>query len=233
MLQHSYNQFCPVAMAAEILGSRWTIVLLREMACGGSTRFNDLRRGVPRMSPALLSKRLRELEDCGVVERRMIRKTPETFEYVLTEAGAELKDVIMAIGVWGQRWVQSEPSLDNLDAGLLMWDMRRNIRSDLMPDRRVTVHFVFSDRPEGEAKWWMICDPATGPDLCSVDPGFDVDLYAHSDLRTLTGIWMGLDTVAKATAENRLVLVGDNDVRAGMQGWLGLSPFASFEKRVS
>jgi len=232
MTQLNYNQFCPVAMASEILGSRWTIVLLREL-CAGSTRFNDLRRGVPRMSPALLSKRLKELEDQGVVERRLVRKTPETHEYVLTEAGRELRQVIMAIGAWGQKWVESAPSLDKADPGLLMWDMRRNLRVDLMPPRRVVVQFIYEDLPKDIGHWWMLTDPERAADLCSEDPGFEVDLYVRCDLKTMTAIWMGIDTVARAVDGDRLLLVGDADVIAGMQDWLGLSPFAPIEKRAS
>lgn len=228
MTTQSYSQFCPVAMAAEILGGRWTLVLLREFYAG-STRFNDLRRGVPRMSPALLSKRLKELEDHGVIQRRLVRKHPETYEYHLTEAGEGLKPVIESIGIWGQRWVESEPSLDKLDPGLLMWDMRRNIRVDLMPPRRVTVEFIFPDQP---VKYWMICDPNAGVDLCSVDPGFDVDLFVNASLRTMTAIWMGLETVRHARDAGGLDIVGDADVASGMQDWLGLSPFAPEKKRV-
>ena len=122
----SYKQFCPVAMAAEILGTRWTLVLLRELVAG-STRFNELRRGVPRMSPALLSKRLKDLEAAGIVTRRRVESDPDLFEYRLTEAGMELRPVIEAVGAWGHRWIETEASLKNLDPTLLMWDMRRNV----------------------------------------------------------------------------------------------------------
>src|SRR6516225_6997595 len=119
MTDSGYNQFCPVAMAAEILGSRWTLVLLRELVAG-STRFNELRRGVPRMSPALLSKRLKDLEAAGIVTRSQLAGEPDLFEYRLTDAGRDLKPVIEAVGVWGQRWVETEASLENLDPNLLM-----------------------------------------------------------------------------------------------------------------
>ncbi len=232
MTQSGYHQFCPVAMAAEILGGRWTIVLLREL-CAGSSRFNDLKRGVPRMSPALLSKRLRELEGYGVVMRRMVRRTPETYDYVLTDSGKELTEVIMAIGIWGQRWVETAPSLENTDPALLMWDMRRNVRCDLLPDRRITVQFIYHDLDPVCASYWLLHDPEVGADLCSVDPGFDVDLFVRCDLKTMTAVWMGLDQVSRAVAEDRLLLVGDEVLAKGMQDWLGLSPFARYEKRLS
>src|SRR4051794_17905509 len=129
MTHGSYQQFCPVAMAAEILCTRWTIVLVREL-CAGSTRFNDLRRGLPRMSPGLLSQRLKDLEAAGVVRRAPSPKDPGVQEYHLTESGRDLESLVMGFGVWGQRWVESEPSLRNLDVTLLMWDMRRGLVTD-------------------------------------------------------------------------------------------------------
>src|SRR5690349_9305511 len=124
-----YGQFCPVAMAAEVVCTRWTPLLIRELIAG-STRFNDLRRGVPRMSPALLSKRLRELEEAGIIERCQGRDSA-ALEYRLTPAGRELRSLVEGLGFWGQRWVETELSLKNLDPSLLMWDMRRNL--DLTP----------------------------------------------------------------------------------------------------
>ena len=135
MTQGSYKQFCPVAMAAEILCTRWTVVLLREFVAG-STRFNDLRRGVPRMSPALLSQRLKELEAANVISRTPSRSEPGVFEYQLTAAGRELEPLVQAFGMWGQRWVDSKLSLQHLDVQLLMWDMRRNLDANPMPKRR-------------------------------------------------------------------------------------------------
>ena len=126
MTEGSYKQFCPVAMAAEVLCTRWTVVLLRELVAG-STRFNDLRRGVPRMSPALLSKRLKDLEEAGIVQRVRSKSEPGVFEYQLTAAGRELKGVVESIGMWGQHWVEAQLSLQNLDPSLLMWDMRRSL----------------------------------------------------------------------------------------------------------
>lgn len=231
MATASYKQFCPVAMASEVLCNRWTIVLLREL-CAGSTRFNDLRRGVPRMSPALLSTRLKELETHGILVRTLVQKRPELFEYRLTPAGVELESVVEAIGIWGHRWVETEPGLENLDAGLLMWDMRRGLNVTPLPPRKITIQFVYPELSKAEQNWWLLIDPKHGVDLCLVDPGFDVDLFTRCDLRTMTAIWMGLDTVSKAIADDRLLLIGDKDVADKMQLWLGLSPFAVQEKQV-
>jgi DNA-binding HxlR family transcriptional regulator len=232
MTQGSYRQFCPVSMAAEVLCTRWTIVLLRELVAG-STRFNDLRRGVPRMSPALLSQRLKELEAAGIVRRDPSASDPGVHEYRLTSAGGELAPLVDAFGIWGQRWVSTELSLQHLDASLLMWDMRRNLDPTPMPKRRSTVQFRFPELPPSQRSWWLLVDPDGGVDLCSIDPGFDVDLFASSDLRTMTAIWMGVDTVAGALRNERLALTGDRQLAADMQTWLGLSPFAKERKLAS
>jgi DNA-binding HxlR family transcriptional regulator len=227
MTQGSYKQFCPVAMASEILCTRWTIVLIRELIAG-STRFNDLRRGVPRMSPALLSQRLKELESDGIIER-----TPTEsglFEYRLTAAGRELKPLIEAFGIWGQRWIEAELSLQHLDVSLLMWDMRRNLDPTPMPKRRCVIQVLYPELPPAQRSWWLLVEPDIGVDLCSVDPGFDVDLYVATDLRTMTAIWMGYENVRKALSAGRMMLTGDRKLAADMQAWLGLRPFAKERK---
>jgi DNA-binding HxlR family transcriptional regulator len=231
MTQGSYKQFCPVAMAAELLCTRWTVVVLREL-CAGTTRFNDLRRGVPRMSPALLSQRLKELEEAGVITRRAAKKEGGVFEYRLTPAGRELEPIIMAFGMWGQRWIDKELSLEHLDVQLLMWDMRRGLNPTPMPEQRGVIQFRYPELPAAQRNWWLIVEPETGIDLCSVDPGFDVDLFVSCDLRTMTAIWMGHDTVRAAVAARRLVLTGDKKLAANMQAWLGLSPFAKERSMV-
>ncbi len=134
-----YGQFCPVAMAAELLATRWTLVVLGEML-SGSTRFNEIRHGVPRMSSALLSKRLRDLERAGILTRR-------AGEYLLTPSGRDLAPIVQGLGRWALRWVDSDCSLANLDVRLLMWNMRRNLRVDPMPDRQIVVEFHFPELP--------------------------------------------------------------------------------------
>jgi DNA-binding HxlR family transcriptional regulator len=231
-MERSYNQFCPVAMAAELLCSRWTVVLLRELLAG-STRFNDLRRGLPRMSPALLSQRLKELEETGVLERRPVPGEPGILEYALTEAGRELQPLVESFGKWGQRWIPSNLSLEQLDAQLLMWDMRRGLCFDPPPTRRLVIQFQYPDAPKRECSWWLIVEPGEPVDLCSVDPGHDVDLYVTSPLRTMTAIWMGIETVRQAKAGGQLMLTGDRELIDTMERWLGLSPFAVEERRVA
>jgi DNA-binding HxlR family transcriptional regulator len=228
----SYQQFCPVAMAAEILCTRWTVVLLRELFAG-STRFNELRRGVPRMSPALLSRRLKELEEAGIVARAASEADVKLFEYHLTESGRELGPLVEAFGIWGQRRIEAHVSLQHLDADLLMWDMRRNLDTTPLPPSRSVIEFVFPGLPAARRRYWLVVDPDGGADLCKIDPGFDVDLYVSVDLRTMTAIWMGVDTVRAAVASQRMILTGSKSLAASMQTWLGLSPFAREQKLAS
>jgi len=232
MAEGSYRQFCPVAMAAEVLCTRWTVILLRELVAG-STRFNELRRGVPRMSPALLSRRLKDLEAAGIVAREASRSESGAFEYRLTASGRELGPIVEAFGIWGQRRVEADLSLQHLDVQLLMWDMRRNLNPTPMPQGRKIIHFIYPELPATQRSWWLVVDPRDGVDLCSVDPGFDVDLYVSVDLRTMTAIWLGLDTVRAAVANKRMILTGERRIASAMQTWLGLSPFAKEKKLAS
>ena len=232
MAEGSYRQFCPVAMAAEVLCTRWTVILLRELVAG-STRFNELRRGVPRMSPALLSRRLKDLEAAGIVAREASRSESGAFEYRLTASGRELGPIVEAFGIWGQRRIEADLSLQHLDVQLLMWDMRRNLNPTPMPQGRKIIHFIYPELPATQRSWWLVVDPRDGVDLCSVDPGFDVDLYVSVDLRTMTAIWLGLDTVRAAVANKRMILTGERHIASAMQTWLGLSPFAKEKKLAS
>jgi hypothetical protein len=150
--------------------------------------------------------------------------------YRLTQAGQDLQPVIEAIGMWGQKWVETELSLENLDPELLMWDMRRNLDTTPVPTRRVVIEFIYPELPESQRKWWLIVEPDRTVDLCHIDPGFDVDLYATVDLRTMTEIWMGLRSVADAVDRHALLLVGSSSLIRSMQTWLGLSLFAQQEK---
>jgi DNA-binding HxlR family transcriptional regulator len=215
-------------MAAEIVCSRWTPLILRELLCG-STRFNDLRRGVPRLSPTLLSKRLKELEQAGVIEARPTGQ-PGIVEYHLTQAGQELRPIVMSLGIWGQRWVETQLSLKNLDPSLLMWDMRRGLNVSPMPSRRSTIQFHYPELPASRQHYWLVIEHGQ-VDLCQVDPGYEVDLFIECSLRTMTMIWMGLASVQAELDAGRLELSGDKPLARSMQQWLGLSVFAKEKNR--
>ncbi|OJU88798.1 MAG: transcriptional regulator [Burkholderiales bacterium 66-5] len=227
----SYRQFCPVAMAAEVLCNRWTLLLVRELMLG-SSRFNDLRRGVPRMSSALLAKRLKELQACGIVARTAPARSAETHAYHLTAAGQELRPIVEAVGVWGQRWVTTEATLRHLDANLLMWDIRRNVRPEPAPAARTTIEFIFGDRAPPHRNYWLVIEPEHEADLCTVDPGFDVDLYVSTDLRTLTEVWLGYSSWQRAMDSGALRLTGAHEHEAELRAWLPGSSFAAVAKQV-
>jgi DNA-binding HxlR family transcriptional regulator len=214
-----YGQFCPVAIAAEVLATRWTLVVLAEML-SGSTRFNEIRRGVPRMSSALLAKRLRDLESAGVL-------THDAGEYVLTASGRDLKPLIQGLGRWALRWVDSECSLTNLDARLLMWNVRRNLRPDPMPARRVVIEFQFLQPPNPDARYWLIVAPEIPVDLCSIDPGHEVDLLVVADLRAMTAAWMGMSEFSAELRARRITLAGDRALSDSFTRWIGRSGLAT------
>ena len=232
MAEGTYKQFCPVAMASEVLCNRWTMIVVG-VVVWGSTRFNDLKRGVPRMSPALLSKRLKDLELAGVIHRIPIGTKPGTYEYHLTEAGRELEPIVKAMGFWGQRWVETAPTLQNVDPELLMWDMRRSIKVAVLPRQRTVVQFTYTDRPEKKRRYWLVVEANGTVDVCSIDPGFEVDLYVTTDLRTMTAIWLGITTIRAETDRKRFTAVGSPQLEKQMPAWLGLSTFATERKRAS
>lgn len=223
-----YGQFCPVSMASEVLCSRWTTLVVRELLCG-TTRFNDLRRGVPKMSPTLLSKRLKELERAGVI--KAMPNATGIVEYRLTAAGEELRSIIMGLGHWAQRWMESRLSLKNLDPSLLMWDMRRSLDLKPLPNRRCTIQFLYPELQASQKNWWLVID-AGKVDLCNFDPGYELDLLVRSSLRSMTAIWMGLTTVKRETTAGQLELEGDPAIARTMQQWLGLSAFAGDTRMV-
>ncbi|MGH8821913.1 MAG: winged helix-turn-helix transcriptional regulator [Rhodoferax sp.] len=222
----SYRQFCPVAMAAEVLCNRWTLLLVRELMMG-SCHFNDLRRGVPRMSSALLAKRLKELEAAGIVARTPPAHGVNTHEYHLTSAGRELRPIVEAVGVWGQRWVTTEATLRHLDANLLMWDIRRNVHPEPAPKARTTIEFIFSDRTSPERHYWLLIERGHDADLCTIDPGYDVDLYVSTDVRTLTEVWLGYSNWSSAIDRGALRLTGTPELEAQLRAWLPGSVFAA------
>jgi len=222
-----YGQYCPIAQAAEIVTERWTPLVLRELLVRG-TRFNDIRRGVPLMSPSLLAKRLRSLEEAGVLERR-VRSNGGT-EYQLTEAGRELGPLILQLGDWGKRWLRRRVRRDQLDAGVLLWDIRGRVDPGCFPAGRTVVQIEFTDLPAAQRRWWLV-NEGNDADLCLTNPGYEVDLYLASTLRTLTEIWMGDVSLQRARDDGMLEIHGRSDLRRRLRSWLQLSPFAGIRRK--
>ncbi len=220
----SYGQFCPVAKAMEVLDERWTMLVVRELILG-SRRFNDLRRGNPRMSPALLTKRLRSLEVAGVVRRETVGGHAS---YTLTQMGRELEPIVMGLGAWGVRWIGELGDRD-LDPHLLMWDMRRTVPVSEWPRARTTVAFRFDDVPARVGRWWMVTTDGD-VDVCDFDPGYDVTATVHTRLRTLTEIWRGDVSWQRAIGSAALTIEGPADIRRALPAWIGQGSFAEVER---
>ncbi|WP_040336778.1 winged helix-turn-helix transcriptional regulator [Candidatus Blastococcus massiliensis] len=214
-----YGQFCPVAKAMELLDERWTLLVVRELMLG-SRHFNALRRGVPRMSPALLSKRLQTLARAGVVERW---QEGNRVSYRLTDAGLELAPIVEAVGRWGVRWVPELGDRD-LDPHLLLWDMHRNVDAEAVPDGRTAIGFEFPELP-AQRCWWIVIT-GDGVDVCDVDPGFPVRVTVRSDLRTLTRVWRGDVDWATALRSGSLELLGEPQACRALPRWLALTDVA-------
>lgn len=220
----SYGQFCPVAKAMEVLDERWTLLVVRELL-EGSTHFNDIRRGVPKMSPALLSKRLRSLERAGVVRRTAMNGR---VSYTLTDAGKELNDVVTGLATWGVRWV-GELGAEDLDPHLLFWDMRRKVPAQNWPPARTVVAFRLSDVDSKVSRWWLV-GRGGEVDVCDYDPGFEEVATVVASLRTLTRIWRGDQTWTEALRSGAVELTGPTDVRRAVPAWLGQSPMAGIAR---
>jgi DNA-binding HxlR family transcriptional regulator len=225
-----YGQFCPVAVASEIFAERWTPLILRELFAG-ERRFNDIRRGVPLISRTLLTVRLRELEDAGVLRSRPL-PSGRGREYRLTPAGEELRHVVDGLGAWGQRWVAGQFDPQNLDMSVLMWNVRRRLDRRRLPDRRVVVRFDFRAVPAAHRNmrtWWLVLERGD-VDLCLKDPGFDVDLVVSAEAATMARIWMGQATLADAMRAGTVRVEGPRTLVQALPGWLLLSHYAHVER---
>jgi DNA-binding HxlR family transcriptional regulator len=220
----TYGQFCPVAKASEIFAERWTPLILRELLMG-SHRFNELERGLPRISRSLLSQRLRSLEGVGLIERRT-NATGQTPEYHLTQAGQDLFDVIVRLGEWSHRWFNPLVDLDDLDPQLLIWDMHRRLNVERLPTHQVVVQFDFRGARTGS--YWIVLEPAA-PSVCWDPPGFDVDLVVDADTLAIHRVWLGHQTLANAFSNGDIVLDGPRELTRAFPDWLALSVFAGVQ----
>ena len=226
----SYKQFCPVAMAAEVLETRWTLLIVREL-CLGSKHFNELRRGVPKMSPTLLSKRLRELEDHGILT--IVRTADNKSEYILTDAGKELLDVIVSIGSWGKKWISHKHHIENSDEGLLVWDIRRNLNLEKFPKRNAVMQINFLGSPSKSANWWFIFSGIDAPDVGPIDPNLDVHFYLETTLSVLTKVWLGEESVSAAIASDQFIIAGEPELINTFEDWIGASNFSEVQSRTA
>lgn len=224
VMSRGYGQFCPVAKAAEIFCERWNALLLRELGTG-AYRFSELQRGVPLMSPSMLSRRLKELEREGIVQRREAAGGGAT--YHLTPAGREFVPVVEALGVWGQRWSRRQLTEDEIDYRLLLWDMERTVAPAAFGDARTVVQFEFTDLPPPKRLWWFVNQPGVGTELCLNEPGFEVDLYLAATVADMIHVWRGDVPLRRALADERLTAHGPRQLVSRLGDWLNLSPLAA------
>ncbi|SFB45600.1 transcriptional regulator, HxlR family [Rhizobium sp. NFR07] len=225
MQGEGYNQFCPIAKACELIEPRWTLLLLSEM-WSGSTHFNEIRRGVPGMSPTLMSKRLKQLEENGLVIRSINGRTGE-ITYVPTDIANELAPIVRELGRWAHRNVDAEVTLEHLDARLLMWNMRRKVDATGLPKRkRSVIEFSYPELPREERNYWIVSKPGEPVDLCLIDPGYDVDLCITAQLKAMTAAWMGLSGLKAEIDRGTISLVGDPEIAARIDAWMVRSSFA-------
>ncbi|NPU91696.1 MAG: transcriptional regulator [Gammaproteobacteria bacterium] len=211
-----YGQFCPISKAAELLGDRWTLLIVRELLMGG-TRFNTLQRGLSTISPTMLTKRLGELCDSGIVFRKKI-PGQKGYEYFLTESGRELTPIIESIGMWGMRWARDNLPETDLDVELLMLYLERSIDVAHLIGNETVIRFQFTDL-NALRDWWIIVRDAQ-VDTCVQDPGKDVDVYFTTDLRTMIQAWMGDISYQTAIEENRLKVVGPTTLTRNIARWI-------------
>lgn len=224
--RQGYGQFCPIARTAEILATRWTPLVVRELYFG-STRFADLKRGVPRMSTALLSQRLKELEQSGILVRHPLEQGAG-HEYELTEAGRALFPVLESMGQWAQSHSRDDLTADaNLDPDLLMWNIRRRaIATDIPVDRHLIVAFQFSGVPTNRSRFWLVFRDGD-IDLCLRDPGFDVSLVISAHIKAMLDIWLGHKPLEQMIRKGELVLEGDRRDVEAFRHWFRISLLAA------
>jgi DNA-binding HxlR family transcriptional regulator len=218
MSHKPYGLICPITHACNVLEPRWTIPILAEM-WGGSTRFNDIRRGVGNISPALLSRRLKELVAQGLIERLEDTATGQV-DYLRTQHAIDLEPALDALGKWAQCNIEARTALADLDVSNLMWQMRGYFDTEHLPNRQVTIQFRFSDPELDYNTYWALIRPGAPVEICSSIPGFDIDLFIETDRLSLSSILLSRTTIARELEDGRLFLSGDAILSRTMDRWL-------------
>ena len=223
-----YGQFCPLAMAAEFLCKRWTVLILRELLLG-SVSFNDISRGVARMSRTLLSKRLKELGQRGLV-KKVIKPNHRDTCYELTVSGKSLSVVVFGMADWSQEWLHIEPSLKDVDPDHLLWSFRRSARYHPDLPAKFVAHIFFTDQKPSRQNGWLIFDDGE-VELCIIDHGFDVDVLVEASAVTLTKVYMGWSEFSEEVSSGNLKLRGPEKYTRNAKKWLGQSRLANIKKQ--
>jgi DNA-binding HxlR family transcriptional regulator len=217
-----YGQFCPMSKATEILGEKWTLLIVRELLMGGR-RYSELQRGLSQISPTMLSKRLDSLEHYGLVLKKKI-PNQKGYEYFPTKSCSELLPIIKSLGDWGMRWAKSNLTEKDYDVELLMLYLQRSVNPENLVGDETVIRFKFTDIKE-YPDWWMVVE-GNKVDLCTNDPGKEVDIYFTTTVKTMVDVWMGWSTYRKAIAQDALKLVGPKALINNVSAWMEDSIFA-------
>lgn len=225
-MARGFGQYCPLALALEVLGERWTLFVVSRLA-DGCRRFNEIHRGIPRMSASLLAQRLRALEHAGILARCKDAKR-RGYDYVLTQAGQELAPFIMQLAAWGQRWGRDMTS-DDLDPGFLVWSMHLRMNADAMPTGRTVIAFEFTGAPSDCRRFWIVSTDGA-VEMCLKHPGYEVDLKVISNLRLFIEAWRGIRCLKKEIGCGAIRLEGMTTLKRAFPDWLLLSGLATEER---
>lgn len=223
----TYGQFCSIAVAAEIFAERWTPLIVRELMAG-SSHFSELERGLPRIPKSVLAQRLRSLAAAGVIACQK-KSRGRGSEYRLTAAGKDLAEIVLLLGDWGQRWGDVAIGPHNVDPDFLVWDMRRRINVDRLPDQRIVVQIDLTGTCRHS--YWLLLERPE-PSMCLIDPGFLVDLLVTADTVALHKVWVGQMEFAVALRSEAIALEGAAPLRRAFPGWLALSVYVERNQRA-
>ena len=224
----SYGQYCPLALATELLCRRWTILIISRLVDGCRT-FNEIHQGIPKISPSLLSTRLSELQHAGIVERRKTNGD-NRYRYEPTEAALDLAGLIDDMAVWGQRWAR-DMNMDDLDPAFLAWSMSLRMNVKAMPPGRTVIEFEFTGTPTDFRRFWLVNNDGK-VDMCLKDPGYETDLHVKADIRVFVEAWRGFRDMRSAIRSGKIRLSGPERLCSSFPEWLLLSALAPHRRRT-
>lgn len=219
-----YGQYCPVSLATEILGERWTILIIL-VFCDGVTRFSDMQRALPRIPASTLAQRLRSLETSRIIRKHAVGGSPE---YRLTDAGEDLAPIIYEMAYWGQRWAR-DLEVEDLDPLHLVWSVHLRMNTDAMPTGRTTIQIEFTDLPQDQKYYWLVVNDDV-VDVCIKNPGYEPDVNVACDIQRFVDAWRGFRSLEKEVRAGRIKVSGPPDLRKAFPSWLLLSGAAHIER---
>lgn len=213
---------CPANKAADLIGDKWVLQIVRALMMG-ARRFSDLTEAVPRISPAVLSARLKAMGEQGLIVKRQ-PSGPKSANYRLTASGRELRPIIEQLAVWGMRWAARNVRERDIDIGAMMWDVHKSLRTSELPDGETVISIALRD-VEKFKSWWLVAN-GRKVDLCSDNPGKDVDIYLSCEIGDLLGVWRGELSARQLVADGAMTADGPSDLIGTLDHWMPLSPMA-------